>query len=1155
MSPRLWTLKSKRRLLAFVIFTGVIGSCFLLAAYGFLRSSYVQKRIIASIRQPLADLGVEVKFDDFEVDVFAGFNFVNLRLKIDTPPRAIVDVAIKQARLSYGFWALLRQKLELSSATFNGLDGSIALQLPASKKTETAEQLTLEALVKLIKNPSFRVSIPSVDISDIKLHLTLTQGGNITDVEIKETEISAQAFLNPDQLKFKIKASVVASGKHSISTPAEAPEQRPSTTTLAFKKFSLQPDLLLDLNTTDDRFDLDFQLDKSNLELEGLSLSSESGVNTDKLDLNTKKLSSEQRIKLARTGSVNSADGWATLLPGLTSEGDLAISGAGLSFEQSQIIDKKISSLTSALDQLKINKTWTLELDKNGESNRHNWSFDQTAELRNVNASLADATKLALQTVTLKTNSKVKLGVGNLDYLIGLDKVQHPLFTNAVSFEQTGTTKLNAEKQSIELNMLTKLNSKKILNLALITNDLDSKLKAQLKLSTMTPQALVDVIPSSKGLAKLGWPEANGTVDLSIDHPEPWSRFKAENWHQLDSILKGEFSVKPSAPNMSPDQISFQSVKLATDMSLAKRGPQEKTNKLVSKLNLHIDAASHPSLASVISIKSQNDFSADIGKDSRGKIKHSTTANGEILLDMNANWSDKPGVFSLDHSMIATAKQKLIKTLRSPGPLVAIGDLSLKGDHKIEVKHRENSIMSVNATSLKNLTASANLTETIDQKPEETGKTIYLVKKPLRVQSNASLNLGSFDLKATIDGASLAYGKLATVSGMRGDVGATIDNIREPGKANVSASFNVKEIEFLEPNKTTANFDRSLRDLNLTAKAALNEDALAISTVEGGLKDGTIRFNGQGEFKTSGSGQLDGQISSSLIDNNAVIAGSGQFRSPFKFILFDRERLSFEATPSFENFNIAVGDFAAKNVNGTITVLEELKLEKDGKIGFLYLKSQNPFARVDYENVEPYVEEKSQLTFDQLSWKHIVLGPMVQSFEIRQNLVLLNDLKMDLLDGSMVGRFYLDLHPSRLRTGFLGRFSGLKPELLKAPDRRSQPKDWASLAGRMAVDFDMRKRLAAGRMDFTQIGKRQLLSLLDAMDPDFKDTQIAVARSGLRIAYPRAVGINMDHGLMDLRIDLDGAISNNVAVRSLPLSALINSQAGEALTTIETMIN
>jgi hypothetical protein len=162
---------------------------------------------------------------------------------------------------------------------------------------------------------------------------------------------------------------------------------------------------------------------------------------------------------------------------------------------------------------------------------------------------------------------------------------------------------------------------------------------------------------------------------------------------------------------------------------------------------------------------------------------------------------------------------------------------------------------------------------------------------------------------------------------------------------------------------------------------------------------------------------------------------------------------------------------------------------------------------------------------------------------------------MDLLDGSILGRFYADLHPSRLKTGFLGRFSGLHPELLKPPARRSNPSDWAVLGGRMALDFDIRKRLATGRMDFTSIGKRQLISILDALDPDFKDDQIALARQGLRIAYPRTVGVMMDHGMMDLNVSLGGALREDISVRSLPLSGLINSNVGETLGKIESIIN
>lgn len=272
----------------------------MLAAYGFLRSSYVQKRIIASIRQPLAELGVEVKFDDFEVDVFAGFNFVNLRLKIDTPPKAKVDVAIKQARLSYGFWALIRQKLELSSATFKGLDGSISLQLPESKKAEKTEALTLETLVHMIQSPSFTVSIPNVEISDIKLHVALIQGANTTELDIKETEVSSQVSLIPNHFKFKIKASLVASGKHSMSSLSDTTPQSTDTTKIAFNKVSLQPNLLLEAHTDKNQFNLNVQLDKSQFLLDGVSLSSESGPEKNRLNVTLKNLSSKQDLKVAR---------------------------------------------------------------------------------------------------------------------------------------------------------------------------------------------------------------------------------------------------------------------------------------------------------------------------------------------------------------------------------------------------------------------------------------------------------------------------------------------------------------------------------------------------------------------------------------------------------------------------------------------------------------------------------------------------------------------------------------------------------------------------------------------------------------------------------------------------------------------------------------
>jgi len=47
----------------------------------------------------------------------------------------------------------------------------------------------------------------------------------------------------------------------------------------------------------------------------------------------------------------------------------------------------------------------------------------------------------------------------------------------------------------------------------------------------------------------------------------------------------------------------------------------------------------------------------------------------------------------------------------------------------------------------------------------------------------------------------------------------------------------------------------------------------------------------------------------------------------------------------------------------------------------------------------------------------------------------------------------------------------------------------------------------------------------------------------------------MDHGMMDLNVSLGGALREDISVRSLPLSGLINANVGETLGKIESIIN
>ena len=302
---------------------------------------------------------------------------------------------------------------------------------------------------------------------------------------------------------------------------------------------------------------------------------------------------------------------------------------------------------------------------------------------------------------------------------------------------------------------------------------------------------------------------------------------------------------------------------------------------------------------------------------------------------------------------------------------------------------------------------------------------------------------------------------------------------------------------------------------------------------------------------STGRGGFAGSLKSQLPVGRTVagLKGSGSFELPFNITLYDKKVLALQSEPHFNNLSFTYGDIQVVGMDGKINLAEELSIDDKGRIGFLYLNTQNPFTRVDFENIDPYLGQRINLNINKIRYKHIIAGPIIENFELRQNLILLNDVKANLLNGSALGRVFVDLHPERLQLGFLGRFSNINPELLKEPARRRTSVD--VLSGRAAANFDIRKRLATGRVDVTSIGRNQLLSMIDVLDPDYKDTQMMTARRALQVSYPNLVAIAMEQGLMDLRIGLGGAVSSDITIRSIPLSAFINANAGEQLLDIE----
>ena len=1150
-----WLKISRRRFVAVALTTTLAATVLLLITFLFLKSPIVQRKIIASIREPLARAGVQLELDQLSVDIFAGFNLVNLKLKIDHPPSLSANLSVQRARLKYKFWELLTQRLELSKATFQGIHGQISLTLPETEATD-APPMTLKQALSLLRNPPVTISIPAVEISDVKLDLKLSQGTKTTQLDISESDVSATFKLLPRELEIRLQASLDA-GATIRNQPQKTGNagNNSNAVSIDLKKIKLKPDLTISVLTPNDNLNLNAEIKPTPVTLIGLSTSFKDSTNSS-LEIDLESLATTPGLKLEKSGSVSPDLNWSDLISAVKTSGEIPLTLKGFKLQKQDRSAGKSEKTKLSLDSFKTSSDWAINLTRHIRDLKHDWKIKHETSLKNLKFSIPglDAASISGLTLTAGTNSQDGKGTARVD--IGLEHANAKILQKTVSGQQDASVQFDLPSGNWSGKSQTSVNGSKILTWAGESKEEGNLLDHHSKLTLAISSAISNLHDGLKPLGHLGWPEIRTELKAQISHPQPWSEFKIEDWPKLDIHLQAESSVYPTAPQQQDQKIIFKSLNFATSAKIPVRPANHPESEVTVEAKVQVDELDSSALNHPVTITSNNTAKFRISEQIQGTMSHSSQVNNMKLMTMEASVKDTPRVLILDHSVVAELTPKIVQLFKKTGSIPTFGALKLTGEHHIKIDHPGNSVTDTKNLKAEKIILDAELTHSLTQNVTSEKDTEIVLKKPIALKTTVDLKKSALSTKTILDNTSVSLRGKASATDLQGALTSAVDNISAINTAAMNAEFGVKSIEVFEELLPGKTLDRFLHDLNFKLRAQLtNKTDIKVDTIEGGLENEMIRFKGRGEFHTSGRGQIDGEISSRLIEKESVIAGSGQFKAPVKIILFDKQRLSVEATPTFDSFTLHSGDFSVVNVNGTIKILEELNLDGDGKIGFLYLKSQNPFARVDYETVEPYVEDRALLSFDKLNWKHITVGPMVQSFEIRQNLILLNDLKMDLLDGSILGRFYADLHPSRLKTGFLGRFSGLHPELLKPPARRSNPSDWAVLGGRMALDFDIRKRLATGRMDFTSIGKRQLISILDALDPDFKDDQIALARQGLRIAYPRTVGVMMDHGMMDLNVSLGGALREDISVRSLPLSGLINSNVGETLGKIESIIN
>lgn len=1106
----------------------------LFATYFILRTPSVQQRILASLREPLKEQGVDLKVRSLSVDLLAGVTLDELSIGIRRPPEIEGDVRLAELRLRYKIWPLLRRELIISEARLSGIEGELRLNptpSPEEKKEETpSDPEALTKLLDLLRRPPARVDIPAISLANVKLHVLLNQGPMAVDLWLRDLGLEAGLQLQPGEVALSL------NGKVPLEVNVTSTEGLDLKTAL-----QLSPDLAFALNLDGQRLKWQLDLKELALGVDALTFRQTSPTGTMAMDL--EPLTFRTAIKLDHDGTVPEAGvkPQDLALP-LGGKGNWDLLLKSLALKQKDLVSK--SPETHVFVRVEGANEFSVSLPREiAKLDQMDWELENSLKIKDLKVTQGKDSLLASPTIDLQLKADGSDGQGNVDLDLDLKTLTLKGLNRPLTIAQTLEAALNfRQARTLDWNLTQSLNGRSWLRGEGKLNDDGRLLTSQMKLGIQTFSDWQALHPAFAQLNLAGWPKIDLNDELTLAHAMPLEEISGENWEQLTITNKLALGLQQQETN-AKTLAKFKELALSLEAGL-----QGKVAN--AKLDLKVEDLQHKLLKKTADLVQTLRLDGDFTDYLKAKVDAKTELGGQELMRLAIKADERPKNLSVQSQIDVTARPNLKNYMDGLEILDDVGVLHLTSKDKVNLSYPQQRLAEVASWAPEKINLHWDSAQSLDQ---DDGKALkYRLPSGLGIASDLKLRAAKLDLETRVKVPAASVKDLADVRSANVLVKAQVVDVRNQNAMAVIVNGGADRVALAGDDKKALSDLLQKASFQLRAQLSA-KDRLTIPLVEARLQDTLLHFRGSGNATLStGRGGFQGMVSSTLPEgrNLAGLQGKGSFQFPFTVTLYDKKVLALRADPKFEALSFRYGDISASNLNGSLAVHEELRIDEQGRIGFLYLDTQNPFARVDFENVDPYLGQKSQLSIDQIRFKHIELGPLVQNFEIRQNLVLLNDLKINLLEGSALGRLFVDLHPARLQLGFLGRFSGLQPELLKDPARRRR-RQTAEFDGRAALNFDIRKRLATGRIDITSIGRDQLLSLLDLLDPNYEDPQMMMARRALQVAYPNLVSIGMEQGLMDIMIGLGGVISQDIHVRSIPLTAFINANAGEALGQIE----
>lgn len=488
-----------------------------------------------------------------------------------------------------------------------------------------------------------------------------------------------------------------------------------------------------------------------------------------------------------------------------------------------------------------------------------------------------------------------------------------------------------------------------------------------------------------------------------------------------------------------------------------------------------------------------------------------------------------------------------------------LGGARLEADWKMEIPHAASSILNavLPPPLLMNADVSARARFEFTEKPVKPlfDDALLQLGGPLDASVTVGLRQGLAKGSVTYRLPRVGVSKLATVENIDGTLKfETKTDLQSGVKVQVNngigAVVPAKELglppeilPYLKKLRATVRAQSDLKqrvDLE-QAEVAIGGDLLA-AQLRGGtdLKGTNSRFDGQLSVRPP-------PVYRYGIRAQDKVSLDGLIKVGWELTQKEQKALRLRGHLNLVNFAAQHSLGGLKNAFGRIPFQQDLELPNFKSLRWAYLIRDNPFKRVDTSKFVPLTLDDSLVTIGELNALERNFGPLRARLSLQQNMLTIDKLDADLFEGVLAGQGFIDIQPSRLMAGLQGRITKLNANRLS---KRADQSQAAPLSARLALVVDLAKSLVEGRVDVTEIGRNQLLALIDVLDPSGADPLLNKARLGLGVGYPRFVGLQMQQGYLDLDVGIGGVVDQNIKIGNLPLTPIINAKTQDLVKTM-----